>query len=211
MIDEFLHIFLQQVFQNELGSYQKSIDIITSLGEELTEILDSSSAIKNELEELNMLWDDICNHSVSKQERLQYAMKVCVCVCVSVCACVCVSVCACVCVCVSVCACVCVCVSVCLCLCMYVCVCTCMYVYKCMCVCVCMSVSLCVLVYVPLFFIISCFWCLLSLLQAALNFNQGIRETWSWMEQKEAELDMMGPPAEDVAILYQQIEEHKVS
>ena len=120
MIDEFLHILLQQVFQNELGSYQKSIDIITSLGEELTEVLDSSSSVKDELEELNLLWDDICNHSVSKQERLQYAMKVCVCVCVYVCMYVC--------------------------MCMYVCV----YVYMCMYVCVCMSVSVCVLVYVPL-------------------------------------------------------------
>ena len=182
MIDEFLHILLQQVFQNELGSYQKSIDIITSLGEELTEVLDSSSSVKDELEELNLLWDDICNHSVSKQERLQYAMKVCVCVCVYVCMYVCMYV--------------------------YVCMCVCVYVYVCMCV----HVSICVCACIcPIAFIISCFWCLLSLLQAALNFNQGIRETWSWMEQKEAELDMMGPPAEDVAILYQQIEEHKVS
>ena len=90
----------------------------------------------------------------------------------------------------------------------YVCMCVCVYVYVCMCV----HVSICVCACIcPIAFIISCFWCLLSLLQAALNFNQGIRETWSWMEQKEAELDMMGPPAEDVAILYQQIEEHKVS
>ena len=42
----------------------------------LTEVLDTPSPTKEQLDELNEMWAEICNKSLQKQDRLQQAMKV---------------------------------------------------------------------------------------------------------------------------------------
>ena len=39
-------------------------------------VLDNPSAIKDELDELNTMWEDVCNKSTLKLARLMEAMKV---------------------------------------------------------------------------------------------------------------------------------------
>ena len=73
-------MYFFQAFQRELGSHQKSVDAINTSGQHLlTEVLDTPSPTKEQLDELNEMWAEICNKSLQKQDRLQQAMKVSAC------------------------------------------------------------------------------------------------------------------------------------
>jgi len=63
--------------QRELGSHQKSINAANTTGEHHTsEILDDPSVTEQDLQEMNKMWDTICQKSTEKQERLDAAYKV---------------------------------------------------------------------------------------------------------------------------------------
>ena len=75
-----------QSFQKELGSHQKSIDSANASGQHLvSEILDDPTVTQHDMQEMNGLWENVCQRSVQKQERLDAALEVCTCTCACTC------------------------------------------------------------------------------------------------------------------------------
>lgn len=72
-----LQCLLFKAFQEDLKFHQKSIDVIQASGRSLCEnVLDNPSALKDELDELNKMWEDVCSKSTRKLSSIQEAMKV---------------------------------------------------------------------------------------------------------------------------------------
>ena len=67
---------LLQAFQKNLGTRQKSVDAANASGEHLiSEVLDDPAVTKQDLQELNEAWENICQLSVRKQDRLDEALE----------------------------------------------------------------------------------------------------------------------------------------
>ena len=65
-----------QAFQKDLGTHQKSVDAANAGGEHLiSDVLDDPAVTQQDLQELNEAWENICQLSVRKQERLDEALK----------------------------------------------------------------------------------------------------------------------------------------
>ena len=76
----------QQVFEAELATNKKRVDLVVQEGEELlSEKHFSSADIKARLEELNMCWDGLVEASNDKKHRLHEAYQVSVLACWFVC------------------------------------------------------------------------------------------------------------------------------
>ena len=64
------------MFQKDLGAYQHSVDAANESGEHLvSKVLDDPAVTKEDLRQLNEGWDDLCQQSVDKQDRLDQAHK----------------------------------------------------------------------------------------------------------------------------------------
>lgn len=65
-----------QVFQKELGKRTSSVQALKRSARELMETgRDDTAWVKVQLQELSNRWDTVCALSVSKQTRLQQALK----------------------------------------------------------------------------------------------------------------------------------------
>lgn len=65
-----------QVVQKELGKYQKEVDMANASGEHLiSDVLDDPAVTKQDLQDLNEAWENTCQLSVKKQERMAEALK----------------------------------------------------------------------------------------------------------------------------------------
>ena len=72
----FIFIFNPQAFQKDLGSHQRSVDSANESGDHLiSDILDDPAVTKDDLQQLNDNWDELCQQSVDKQDRLDEARK----------------------------------------------------------------------------------------------------------------------------------------
>ena len=49
-----------------------------------------------------------------------------------------------------------------------------------------------------------------NVMQAATRFSRGVREVWQWMDEREADLELLTAPSEDLETLQQQIGEIEV-
>lgn len=68
-------LFLQ-VFQKELGKRTGTVQVLKRSGRELIEnSRDDTTWVKVQLQELSNRWDTVCKLSVSKQTRLEQALK----------------------------------------------------------------------------------------------------------------------------------------
>lgn len=71
----FCPLFLQ-VFQKELGKRTGTVQVLKRSGRELIEnSRDDTTWVKVQLQELSNRWDTVCKLSVSKQTRLEQALK----------------------------------------------------------------------------------------------------------------------------------------
>lgn len=65
-----------QVFQKELGKRTGTVQVLKRSGRELIEnSRDDTTWVKVQLQELSNRWDTVCKLSVSKQTRLEQALK----------------------------------------------------------------------------------------------------------------------------------------
>ena len=65
-----------QSFQKDLGSYQQSVDAANESGEHLvSKVLDNPAITKEDMAQLNHCWEDLCQQSVDKQDRLNEALR----------------------------------------------------------------------------------------------------------------------------------------
>lgn len=65
-----------QVFQKELGKRTGTVQVLKRSGRELIEnSRDDTTWVKVQLQELSNRWDTVCKLSVSKQSRLEQALK----------------------------------------------------------------------------------------------------------------------------------------
>ena len=78
-INPYMYLFVclcLQAFQKDLGSYQKSVNAAYEIGEHLvSEVLDDPAVTEQDMKELKEDWDNICQQSVKKQERLDEACE----------------------------------------------------------------------------------------------------------------------------------------
>lgn len=72
----FLILILLKVFQKELGKRTGTVQVLKRSGRELIEnSRDDTTWVKGQLQELSTRWDTVCKLSVSKQSRLEQALK----------------------------------------------------------------------------------------------------------------------------------------
>lgn len=72
----FLIRILLKVFQKELGKRTGTVQVLKRSGRELIEnSRDDTTWVKGQLQELSTRWDTVCKLSVSKQSRLEQALK----------------------------------------------------------------------------------------------------------------------------------------
>ena len=65
-----------QKIQKELSKYQKEVDAANTSGEHLiSDVLDDPTVTKQDLKELNEAWENTCQLSLKKQERMNEALK----------------------------------------------------------------------------------------------------------------------------------------
>lgn len=65
-----------QVFQKELGKRTGTVQVLKRSGRELIDnSRDDTTWVKVQLQELSNRWDTVCKLSVSKQTRLEQALK----------------------------------------------------------------------------------------------------------------------------------------
>jgi hypothetical protein len=70
------NFFFNQVFQKELGKRTGTVQVLKRSGRELIEgSRDDTTWVKGQLQELSTRWDTVCKLSVSKQSRLEQALK----------------------------------------------------------------------------------------------------------------------------------------
>ena len=65
-----------QAFQSELESHQKSVDAVTGAGEQLIDLLNDPSLMRQQLVDLKELWQSVCQQAANKKERLGRALEV---------------------------------------------------------------------------------------------------------------------------------------
>ena len=71
-----MQCLLFKAFHEDLEFQQKSIDAINASGRNLMEnVLDNPSAIKDEVDELNKMWEEVCSKSTQKHARLMEVIK----------------------------------------------------------------------------------------------------------------------------------------
>ena len=69
-------LFTTQAVQRDLEAYQNNADAANAGGDRLiAEVLDDPTVTQQDLQELNESWNNVCQRSVAKQERLEDAYR----------------------------------------------------------------------------------------------------------------------------------------